>query len=300
MEDKSIAIIDIGSNSVRERISLGEKVFYRNTITTQLAKDSKDGVLCEQSINRTFEGLDQLIAVAKEYGSEIYPFATAAVRNSKNKEEFCNRFFARYGIKLEVVSGEKEAKLGIMGALNGADGCLIDVGGASSELVISKGGQIIYANSAKIGAVTLTDLCARDITKATLKVNQQIAHLPSVTCSYSTVYAIGGTANVIAFIASKEEVYNRDKTNGLTILASELKEYVKDFYLRTPENIAKTFKINQLRANVIHSGALILYLFTQMVNARNIILKEDDNLEGYYLEKVKRNTHAKQKSVYGN
>ena len=292
MQNKCIAIIDIGSNSVRERISLGEKVLYRNTITTQLAKDSKDGILCEQSINRTFEGLDSLIAVAKEHGSEIYPFATAAVRNSKNKEEFCNRFFERYGIKLEVVSGEKEATLGIKGALNGADGCLIDVGGASSELVISKDGQITYANSAKIGAVTLTDLCSKDIIKATQKVKQQLELLPSVTGSYSTVYAIGGTANVIAFIASKEDVYNRDKTNGLTISVCEIEEFVKDFYLRTPENIAKTYKINQLRANVIHSGALILYLFTQMVNAHNIILKEDDNLEGYYLEKVKRNTHA--------
>ena len=288
MENKNIAIIDIGSNSVRERISLGETVFYRNTITTQLAKDCKDGVLCQRSIDRTFAGLDELIAVAKRHNSEIYVFATAAVRNARNSEEFCKRFFARYGINLEVVSGEKEAKLGIMGALNGADGCLIDVGGASSELVISKNNQIIYAHSAKMGAVTLTDLCAKDILKATMQIKSQLKLLPPIKEKYNTVYAIGGTANVIAFIASKEKIYNRDKTNGHTISIEELECFVKDFYTRTPENIAKTFNITQLRANVIHSGAQILCLLAKSICAQNIILKEDDNLEGYYLEKIKR------------
>ena len=84
----SIAIIDIGSNSVRIRISSGGKVFFRETITTQLAKDMAGNMLSDRSISRTFDGLDKLIFSAKEHNAKIYAFATAAVRNSKNGNVF--------------------------------------------------------------------------------------------------------------------------------------------------------------------------------------------------------------------
>jgi hypothetical protein len=58
---KKTVIIDIGSNSVRKQVFSGGKILLRQTITTQLAKDIENKKLANKSINRTFEGLDELI-----------------------------------------------------------------------------------------------------------------------------------------------------------------------------------------------------------------------------------------------
>ena len=167
---KNVAIIDIGSNSVRIRISCEGKVFYRNTITTQLAKDISCGLLNEQSVKRTFLALDELIERANKENAQIYAFATAAVRNAVNGKAFCAQFFTRYNIELDVLSGKDEAQMGILGALQGGNGCVIDVGGASSELVIANNNRIVYAHSMQLGAVVLTDLCAKNIYDANLMI----------------------------------------------------------------------------------------------------------------------------------
>ena len=283
-KNQNVAIIDIGSNSVRERISCNGKVFLRRFITTQLAKNMQNGLLCEQSIERTFKGLDELFALAKEQNAKVFAFATAAVRNAKNGGEFVSRFFDRYAIFLDVLSGEQEGKMGVLGALKGKSGCIIDVGGASSEVVCAIEGNIIYSHSMPVGAVSLTDQFLKIFDEAcsylTERVDSEFVNLPTKT---GTVYGIGGSANIIAFIKSELKQFDRDKTN-LTVVSQEyLFGLVEKLYSMTDKQVEDNFLIDPLRAKVIHSGALILATLLKKLNAHSIILTEDDNLEGYYL-----------------
>ena len=284
--ETAIAIIDIGSNSVRIRVSKGNKVLTRSRATTQLARDFKDNKLNESSINRTFDGLDRLFDIAKEHSATVFAFATAAVRNAQNKEDFVARFFKRYGVQLEVVSGDTEAKLGVIGALGGNSGQIIDIGGASSEIAVFNGQKITYAHSIKLGAVTLTDLCGRDIERAKVRIFEQLQKIDRPILTDCSTHAIGGTANIIGFIQSKEPVFDRDKTNGQVITISELKNLVGEFYKSTPENIVGVYKIDELRAKVIHSGTLLLFILAEFLGVDKLVLTEDDNLEGYYALKV--------------
>ena len=283
---KNVAIIDIGSNSVRIRISCEGKVFYRNTITTQLAKDISCGLLNEQSVKRTFLALDELIERANKENAQIYAFATAAVRNAVNGKAFCAQFFTRYNIELDVLSGKNEAQMGILGALQGGNGCVIDVGGASSELVIANNNRIVYTHSMQLGAVVLTDLCAKNIYDANKKICENMQNFPPIGPIDGEIYAIGGTANVIAFIKSGLSVYDREKTNGLVVTKDELYNLVKDFYCHNEDYIVKKYKVNFLRAKVIHSGALLLHSLLTYAGKERLVLSENDNLEGYYLAKI--------------
>ena len=65
---------------------------------------------------------------------------------------------------MEVISGEEEAEIGIIGALGDADGGLIDIGGASTEIIIKEQGELIYKKSVNIGVVRLLDMCGREKT----------------------------------------------------------------------------------------------------------------------------------------
>ena len=278
----SIAIIDIGSNSVRIRISSGGKVFFRETITTQLAKNMSDNMLSDRSIIRTFDGLDKLIFSAKEQNAKIYAFATAAVRNSKNGNVFTEEFYKRYSFNIDVISGELESKIGINGAIGGAEnGTVIDVGGASSEIAVKQNGKIVYSHSVPIGAVLLTDLCGNDKEKAKNLLGEYISEYKKVPFS-GNLYAIGGTATSLSTMIYGDKKYDRELNHGRKVLIDKLAEFTDYLYTASPEELTNNFAIGEKRALVIHSGAMIILSVMQYLNADCYIVSENDNLEGYY------------------
>ena len=87
---------------------------------------------------------------AKNEGTKsVYAFATAAVRSAENGDEFVKRVKELCPLAVDVVSGEREAELGVLGALTG-DGAVLDIGGASTELVVRKEGEIVYMQKEEI------------------------------------------------------------------------------------------------------------------------------------------------------
>ena len=292
-ENKHIAIIDIGSNSIRLRLSLNEEVILRKNITTQLSRDMSGGYLSDESIQRTLVGLCELISDCIAVSAQIYIFATAAVRNALNGNEFCLLFNKAFNMPIDVLSGEDEAEMGILGALGGEDGCVIDVGGASSELVISHNKKIIYAQSIPLGAVVLTDLCARDFGKARDLISEYLKKLPELPAKSEVVYAIGGTASNMAFIKSGIKIYDRELTNGVKASSDEVCFIAESFYSLSPAEIREKYNLKQLRSNVIHSGALIISQLLEFINAKEVCFTENDNLEGYYLSRVKGKRYEK-------
>lgn len=293
----NIAIIDIGSNSVRIRISSNGNVFFRDTVTTQLAKDMAGGKLAYKSVIRTFEGLDSLILKAKECNAEIFAFATAAVRNSTNGKDFTDEFFRRYGFEVDVLSGEAESETGINGAIGNGDGTVIDVGGASTEIAVKTNGKIVYARSVPVGAVVLTDNAQRDLEKAKAFLTPIIEKFGDVPVCFSgesykagdriignggKVYSIGGTATSISFMMSGDITYDRDRNHGRLIGSKALFDFCELLYSMTSEEIENRFRIPKKRADIIHSGTLILSTVLGYIGSDCAIVSENDNLEGYY------------------
>lgn len=277
----NVAIIDIGSNSVRIRISSGGKVLFRQTVTTQLSKNIKNKTLCSESVERTFCGIDELIKHAEEYSATVYAFATAAVRNTENGKDFAKAFFNRYNVALDVVSGETEGALGINGALSGVDGTVIDVGGASSEIAVKIKGKIIYDHSLADGAVTLTDLFGKNEKQARAYLKERISEYgkPPET---DDVYLIGGTATSLSYMLSGDSEYDREKNHGRIITLEALDEFTELLYSKTSEEIKREYNVNAKRAEIIHSGSAIISEILRFMNKGKAIVSENDNLEGYY------------------
>ena len=116
-----VCVIDVGSNSVRIMFSENGLTIKKNNIVTRLGKGVNDyPFLLTSSMQKTVDAIKLFHAQAKEYGAEkVYIFATAAVRSAKNKQEFIDFVKKETGLTVDVISGEQEAKLGLLGALNG-------------------------------------------------------------------------------------------------------------------------------------------------------------------------------------
>lgn len=119
-----ISVMDIGSNSVRLMIMSDGKTLLKTLNTTRLGEKIADsGMLSDGAMRRTVNAVLQFKQLSETNGAEkIYAFATAAVRSAKNGYVFVDKVKRDCDIDIDVISGEEEAKIGIIGAIGENDG----------------------------------------------------------------------------------------------------------------------------------------------------------------------------------
>ena len=133
--------IDIGSNSVRLMLSDGAITLGKRLESTRLSEGlSLSGALSADAIERTARAVANFVSEAKaEKCDVVYAFATEAVRSASNGAEFVARC-ARDGVKVDVLPGGDEAKLGFWGAYSGGRQAVLDIGGGAAEMAGRGGG----------------------------------------------------------------------------------------------------------------------------------------------------------------
>lgn len=278
-------VIDVGSNSVRLMISNGLETISKKVKTTRLAEGMSNGYLTANAINKTATAVCEFVSMAKEQAvDEIYIFATAAVRVAVNSKDFLDKVYSLCKMSVDVVSGELEAQLGLLGALSGKDGGIVDVGGASSEVAVIKSGKNVYSKSIKLGAVSLKDTCGQDYLSSKKFVIDKISEYGKVLPS--DFYAIGGTATSIAAIFLECEPYDPKKINGFKISAKDLSSLTLKLYKMSVQERQKLKGLQPERAEVIAGGALILLEIMNKIGVDYVTVSESDNLEGYLAKKM--------------
>lgn len=280
------SVIDIGSNSVRLMFNDGYNTLSKEISTTRLAEGmGEEKVLTNVAINRTVHAVANFYKKAIEKKSDqIYIFATAAVRQAKNKNDFVMAVKKRCGVAVEIISGEEEAELGYLGALNGLDGAVIDVGGASSEIIVVKDKKPLYFKSLDVGAVKIKDECGQDFITVQDFVLDRIKEYGNVPSS--TFYAIGGTATSIAALILELEVYDSKKVDGFVIDKNILSDLVEKLFSLSVEERKKLKGMHPPRAEVIAGGAKLLLEIMNKININTLIVSEKDNLEGYLIKRL--------------
>ena len=282
---KKYAVIDIGSNSVRLMLVANGKVLYKRLNTTRLGEGlAKTNLLNADAIARTANAVCDFFTQAKSDGAEkVLAFATASVRSATNGGEFVARVKTLCGLDVEVVSGDTEAEIGVLGALGEKDGALVDIGGASTELIVKKSGVFEYKKSVNIGVVRIKDNCANE-QELNDFCQKAIADFGQVPC-LNKVYAVGGTATTLASLVLKLKEYSSDKVTGTLITQEKLSALVEDLRGMTVEEIADLPCMPKGRADVITGGAVWLYTLMQAFSIQEICVSDRDNLEGYALKK---------------
>ena len=158
--DERIAIIDIGSDTVRfqifENFKDNQVAIFNKKITCGLGKDLiKNNKLNKDSIKKAlnaFYYIKELIDSSNIKNYEI--FATEAVRVAKNREAFIADAENILKKKIHVLTGDEEAKFSAMGCIVGlkkSNGLVADLGGGSLELAEVKKKEIMNTLSLPLG-----------------------------------------------------------------------------------------------------------------------------------------------------
>lgn len=279
------AVIDVGSNSVRLMFVADGKVLYKALNTTRLGEGLADKpILKAEASERSAQAVAAFYKKAKDEGAEqVLAFATAAVRTAENRAIFLDRVKELCGVAVEVISGEEEAEIGILGALGNADGGVIDVGGASTEIVVKKEGALTYKKSVNIGVVRLKDKCGREkaaIENAAKEAAKEYGEIPFS----GSLYAIGGTATTLAAQALGLQEYSSQKVTGAEIPVEKMQEMADKFLSMPVEEIAKLPCMPKGRADVLAGGAVLFSVLMKELGFTKLIVSDRDNLEGYAIK----------------
>lgn len=165
---QKIAIIDLGSNSVRlvlVKVMEPNGYFYvydELKESVRLAQDvGPDGSLNSIRIGQTIKTLKMFKNLCDANGiDQIYAFTTAAVRQAANQRSFLEQVQFSCGFKLKVLTDEEECTLVHKGVINSLDipkGLIVDIGGGSTEIVYYNRRVILGTHTLPYGAVTLTE-----------------------------------------------------------------------------------------------------------------------------------------------
>src|SRR5690349_4435090 len=164
----TFAAVDIGSNSVRLKISrlashhLHE--IHEDREVTRLGESVfSSGFLSPDAIAETVKVLRRFHRAVQEAATDtVRVVATSAMRDARNSQAFLEWVRSTTGWNVEIISGLEEARLihlGLVSSLRvtSAPILMIDLGGGSCELTISEKGRIKGTVSVPLGAVRLTN-----------------------------------------------------------------------------------------------------------------------------------------------
>jgi exopolyphosphatase / guanosine-5'-triphosphate,3'-diphosphate pyrophosphatase len=164
-----LAAIDIGTNSVHMVVVRINPELPAFNIIDAEKSTVRLGERCPQTGNLTAEAMARAIAalrrcldMAKIWNAEqVIAVATSATREAPNGKDFIREVEAQLGLKIDLISGQEEARRIYLGVLSGLEfnhqlHTIIDIGGGSTELILGDGHDPRFLSSTKVGAVRLT------------------------------------------------------------------------------------------------------------------------------------------------
>lgn len=161
------ASIDVGTNTLRLLVAEPEAsglrpVLYKRVITRLGGGYSEESGIDGESAERTIRALEGFKSSIDEHGAgKVLAVATSVVRRAVNRDRFLSEVLERTGLGIRVIGGDEEARFSLMGVLSvvGSGGVhfVVDIGGGSTEFILTRDKELMGTWSMEMGVVHLTE-----------------------------------------------------------------------------------------------------------------------------------------------
>jgi exopolyphosphatase/guanosine-5'-triphosphate,3'-diphosphate pyrophosphatase len=214
-------IVDLGSNTARLVDYLMEpgewyRLAHQIRQPVRLGQGlGRDGLISEKAMQRAEKALELFSQYAKSTGlGRLEVLGTSALRDAANRDEFLDRV-SGLDLDVKVLSGEDEARLGVLAVANGfdlEDAAVMDLGGGSAQVSLMQDRHFASGCAYPLGAVRLSErFLLSDPPKqrqiAALEAAAE-SELGGVVCSIREMnlplVALGGTIRNLARVVQKK------------------------------------------------------------------------------------------------
>ena len=304
MREKTKAVIDIGSNSIKLRVVRKEANRLRTVLDTtevvRLGKGLKNGIIDEETMRYGVRVVRNLARLAVEKGARPRLVGTMALRVAGNAGEFIRRVHKFTGISVEVLSEKEEARLSWLGATMalGAAGCdttVFDTGGGSTEFIFGSGNLITSSLSASVGAVRLTEkfFASAQVDPKSLSSAREYAQdilssagLPE-RGKQSFVIGLGGGVAAMTSVKLALPVFLPQAINGASLTKDDIDRQVALFASSSVQERMRITGLPPRRADAILASACIVQCAMELLGINTFRVSINGLRHGLMLEMFK-------------
>ncbi len=303
------ASIDLGTNTFRMLIvepqagSLFHVVYTENRMTRLGEGFSERKDITAAALKRSIASLRHFRNLCDEMQVDhVLVFGTSALRQAENRSAFLKEVKQETGFEVEVLSGEEEAYYTLMGVnlifedqqkINDPM-VLIDIGGGSTEFIVSRQNQPEFLLSTDLGAVTLTERFLHTdpplpeaLAELTHEVKKKLLSLSMPLPQEGLFVGTAGTVTSLAAMAMGLSRYDPQKINRF-VLEKNIIENQFEIMIQNPlsewENLPG---LEKGRADILIAGILILRSIMDTFGYDKIIVSDYGLREGVLVSRFK-------------
>ncbi len=298
LPDARIAVVNVGSNSVRlflcDGVDASGPSGERTTTVVGLRRGAAaDGTLAEDALAR----LDGCLAgyagpTARFAPDRIVAVGTSAVRDAPNRDRVGAILRDRLGAALTVLDGEQEALCSFAGARLGAplagEIMVVDIGGASTELVRGGPQGPAGAVSLQLGAVRQTERhltsdppAAGELAALRGEAGELVRGALERIGGPAAAVGVAGTITTLAAIDLG--AYDRERVHGHRLARETVRRITGDLARLPVARRREVPGLEPARAGVIVAGAIIALAVLEEAGLGEMSVSERDLLDGIIL-----------------
>jgi exopolyphosphatase/guanosine-5'-triphosphate,3'-diphosphate pyrophosphatase len=314
-----LAAIDIGSNSIHLVIVKAVKGQHPEIIDRQKemvrlgAGTLREHRLSKKTIERAITTLRRFKKMAEHNGADpIIATATSAVRESRNSDQFIEQVRKEVGLEVQVLPGIEEARLIALAVSEVTDfnyrrALIIDIGGGSTEFIITGGGEPELMLSLRLGAVRLTE---KFITIDPVTVEQRNRLVANIRSDFTRAaaeikntgfdFVIGSSGTVLNMVSAAvqaDEPYGSEDVSDYeafseTVTLDQIEWLNRKLGRMTLRERRRVPGIEKGRADIIVAGGLLLQCLLSELGASEITSCDWSLREGVILNYLRRRREA--------
>ncbi len=296
-----IAVIDLGTNTFHlmitqeEDVGKGFRMLHRERHFVKLAEEGINRI-GPAAFQRGINTLKYFKNIIERFGVEqTVAVGTAALRTASNGQEFVEEARKKTGLKVVLISGDREAELISKGVtlaipdLGDNTYLIMDIGGGSVEFIITKKGRVLWSGSFQVGVAILykefhksDPITAQEVEQIRHFLEEALQPLQEALIQYPCTILVGasGTFDVLEnFVAPKEgeRFYSRFPRDLFGPVFDQLKYTTLQQRLDTPE-------IPEARAEMLISALVLIALILEKSSFEEIIVSSFALKEGLIAE----------------
>lgn len=292
---ENVAVIDIGSNSIRMSImQVGEEYSYRmvcqmkEALRLSAQMDEYD-CLPPEAVRRTVQVMRAFQRqIQLHHVKKVRAVATAALRHAANRAAVVEEIKREAGIAVEIISGEQEAYydyLGVIYSVPLEDFVLIDTGGGSTEVVLVEKRKMTARVSIPYGAVVLGEMFGEKYAEMKRFLQQKLRELPFMEqCKRLPVVGLGGS---IRALGKAHCFYHRHPLVSIHEYPLS-RRAVEDIYRQMcqlpPAKREQAYAVSKSRRDIIVPGLSPLIALLEETGAENVVVSGNGVREGIFFE----------------
>jgi len=287
----SVAVIDIGSNSVRlvvyESMTRSLVSLFNEKTLCGLGREVQTtGLLAPDAVAKALTSLRRFRALCRVMKvGRVYAIATAACRDATNGPDFIAKAERICGVKIEILSGPREAKLSALGVISGIhkpDGIVGDLGGGSLELIDVQGNRVRSGVTLPLGSLALQDLSHKSLKRAERIVRNDLSEVAQLKAGRGrTFYAVGGTWRALARIHILQSGYPLRVMHGYSIPAPDALDFARRLRRLAAANMLADIEIvADARRPLLTYAALVLEYIIRVAKPKTIVFSTFGVREG--------------------